>query len=268
MAFCPIAFQALYYEQWKLISDISVPNISKNMYYISNFGRVYSLYTNRFLTLTKTNNGYFRVMLRRNDGSCRYHLIHRIVMIEFHYISNYSEMQVNHIDGDKSYNYDDNLEWCTCKENIIHAYNSGLKVCPKGEECSFSTISNLQAENIAKLLSEKKYSQQEIADIVGCNKNIVSNISTGANWKDIYNKYSLSQYKRCFNLNLSDEQLHLLCKYFQDHKNDYYKNNNHRFNEALKILFDIDYDIYTMSATMSRIYNHKTRKDITDNYNY
>lgn len=34
---------------------------------------------------------------------------------------------VNHIDGDKSNNHENNLEWCTRSENLKHAYKLGLK---------------------------------------------------------------------------------------------------------------------------------------------
>lgn len=51
---------------------------------------------------------------------------HRLVAYYFNRISNYKEMQVNHIDGNKLNNHKDNLEWCTAKENITHSWNLGL----------------------------------------------------------------------------------------------------------------------------------------------
>lgn len=61
------------------------------------------------------------------DGNNRFnaHHIHRLVAI--HFIpnpNNYNE--VNHIDGDKMNNSIENLEWCSHRYNIQHAYDTGL----------------------------------------------------------------------------------------------------------------------------------------------
>jgi len=234
-------------------------------YYISNLGRVYNIFSNIFLKPVETNNGYFRYAIQRNDGSTRYYLIHRIVMIEFHTIDNYADMQVNHENGRKLDNADDNLEWCTASENISHAFKTGLKSQYKGEDCSWATITNEQAEKVAQLICEQKYSQKEISDIVGCPIHIVGNISTGTTWKWVYDKYNLENYKKSIS-KMPDEDLHKLCKYFEDHCNEYTIKSD-LYRNALNDLFGIEYT-QNMSASMSRFYNHKTRTDITNKYNY
>lgn len=70
-------------------------------------------------------HGYLRVQLWKNNKR-HYKRVHRIVAEAF--IPNLDERrnQVNHIDGDKTNNNADNLEWCTCKENVAHAIKTGL----------------------------------------------------------------------------------------------------------------------------------------------
>lgn len=255
----PIAFPED--EIWKPISTLSVPNIDPNTYYISNFGRVYSAKRNKILVPIQTRNGYYRVRIKGV-----FYLIHRIVMIEFHHIPNYQEMQVNHKYGDKADNFDENLEWISPSGNIKHAFDTGLKSQYKGDECPWATISNQQAEQVAQLITERKYSHQDIALMTSVPLYIVHNIACGTTWKQTYDKYNLKDYKREARPGFSDKELELLCQYFVDNKGKYLSNTE-LFKNALMDLFGIQYSA-NMSASMSRIYNHKTRKNITDKYNY
>ena len=69
-------------EVWALISNKVIPGVYEK-YYISTYGRVYSLFRNTFLTPVETKNGYYRVFLRHEDNRGLYHLLHRIVMKTF-----------------------------------------------------------------------------------------------------------------------------------------------------------------------------------------
>lgn len=117
-------------EIWKDIKDY------EGLYQISNYGNVKSLPKERhnrrgvyiqkekLLSLTNTSTGYKKVELVK-DGKRKGFKVHRLVAQAF--IPNPDEKpQVNHIDGDKTNNYVDNLEWATASENSIHAYNTGL----------------------------------------------------------------------------------------------------------------------------------------------
>lgn len=54
------------------------------------------------------------------------HLIHRLVAQMF--IPNlFNKKCVNHINGIKTDNRIDNLEWCTYKENSVHSWKNGLQ---------------------------------------------------------------------------------------------------------------------------------------------
>jgi hypothetical protein len=74
--------------------------------------------------------GYTQVGFTHKGKTYRL-LVHRIVALTF--IPNPENKKcVNHIDGNKSNNHPSNLEWCTYKENIKHAHDTGLIIKGKG----------------------------------------------------------------------------------------------------------------------------------------
>ena len=66
--------------------------------------------------------GYSRLSLSK-DGKVKAHKIHRLVAEAFLV----GEGHINHIDGNKQNNDVSNLEFCTQRENNIHAQETGLK---------------------------------------------------------------------------------------------------------------------------------------------
>lgn len=75
------------------------------------------------MKISNGKNGYKFIRLMRG-GVYRGYLISRLVAL--HFITNPADKsQVNHINGDKSNNRFDNLEWCTDTENKRHAVTNG-----------------------------------------------------------------------------------------------------------------------------------------------
>lgn len=104
-------------EIWKTIDDW--PN-----YQVSNLGQVRNKNTGKLMKQTFGRDGrYFSVYLC-NQGKENTQSVHRLVAEAF--LGKHPGLMVNHIDGDRLNNRADNLEWCTAKENNIHAIKMGL----------------------------------------------------------------------------------------------------------------------------------------------
>ena len=113
-------------EEWRDIEGY------EDWYEISNLGRVRSIDNRKILKTNFSKDGYERVTITK-DKITRNMSIHRLVAKAF--IPNpYKLPQVNHIDGDKTNNNVDNLEWCTNQENHNHKMKNGLNVSLKGEK--------------------------------------------------------------------------------------------------------------------------------------
>ena len=93
------------------------------IYEVSNLGRIRRIGKN-ILKPCHATGDYLSVSLCKNCVEKRV-LIHRIVAETF--LENINNKScINHINGIKSDNRIDNLEWCTQSENMLHAYKTKL----------------------------------------------------------------------------------------------------------------------------------------------
>lgn len=95
----------------------------------------------------KDSNGYFRTMLKRNDGKIHTVKVHRIIAQTF--LENpENKKTVNHKNGVRDDNRVCNLEWNTMQENIDHAWKFLVKNPLKGDKIGTSTITDEKAQEI------------------------------------------------------------------------------------------------------------------------
>lgn len=153
-------------EIWK-----SIPNYED--YQISNFGRVKSLerFVNnhsgfkkklkeKYIYPSISKTGYYVITLSKNTNKKTYK-IHRLIAVCF-IKNNNNKPCINHINGNKLDNSLINLEWCTIKENNIHAEKTGLKndsgvnnskSCLSKDDVYFIRNSGLKLKELSKIYS-------------------------------------------------------------------------------------------------------------------
>lgn len=158
-------------EEWRTIENY------EGLYMVSNLGRVKSLcgfngkqYVKREKILKPTfekinkNSNYIRLKVKLTKNKQRKdHKVHRLVAEAFLQNSD-KKAVVNHKDGNPLNNNVDNLEWCTQKENLNHAIQTGLRKTFKITE-----------EELKQMYIKDRMSIQEIAMLKNTKEHIISN---------------------------------------------------------------------------------------------
>ncbi len=131
----------------------------------------------KILKQSKSGNGYLKVTLNNKTLT-----VHRLIALAF--IKNpENKPQINHKNGIRTDNRVENLEWCSSKENVAHAIQSGI-INRNGEDSHFAKLSENDVIKIKRML-KKNISSKLIAIKFGVRDSTISMIKTGRNWKHI-----------------------------------------------------------------------------------
>ena len=244
-----------YNEIYTVITDKMVPGVDQNRYWVSNYGVVFDSRSNRYLDISPTGKGYSSVTLHTSYGKKKY-LLHRLVGMAF--IPGDFSLQINHKNGNKDNCKESNLEWCTPRENLIHALDMGLNY--RGEDKPNAKITNDQARIICQGIQDRKRVSEILEDA-----NLEDNDSHRAIIADIKRGRSFNFISKYYTFNplalrerdLSIDEVRRICEAFQSNPASRYPD----------ILNDLGYgNLIGMErkSMLSKIGSIKLRRAYTD----
>lgn len=170
-------------EEWK---GLIYKGIDYGKHYlVSNCGNIKSTTTGIIRKLHIGTTGYYVVCLtfgsRKNKKTIR---VHRAVAESF--IKNPDKKEtINHIDGNKLNNTVENLEWCTYKENSVHAVKSNL--IKSSEESHKSKLTNENVKEIRNTyeFDRVNYSASKLAKKFNVNRETIRRVVNKESFKNI-----------------------------------------------------------------------------------
>lgn len=252
---------------------------------VSNYGKVYDLYYHKRQNTPviisnfdrgNKHNQYFNISFKMKYGKYKNFRLHRVIMSCFYPDQGniYNKLEINHKDGDGKNNYISynnpnrgNIEWMSHRDNILHAYKTGLHQV--GEDNVHTIITNEEAKKVIELLAtdpnKYTYTSKEIAEIIGGNvtPHIVDDIRKKQCWTHLSEGYDF--YQKPFR-QFTEQDIHNFCKFFQDNPkpdNMYIKDQCRR---ALVACGFEPSERYV--ETLRKIYVKKYYPEITSQYNF
>jgi hypothetical protein len=143
----------------------------------------------------KDRDGYCRVNVLNKDGKYTNLPIHRLVALAF--IENPdNKPHVNHIDGDRTNNTVENLEWVTPRENVLHSFKFGnRKICKEVPRTTILT--DYQVSQIEFL--RQYYSLNQLSKLFNISYTTLKNIVHKRKQCERLDNQQPSNYKSIYN---------------------------------------------------------------------
>lgn len=167
-------------------------DIKNNMYFINEYGEIYSNYVNRKLKPSYDKDGYLRISLSCNNGKRREFRLATLVLVTFVGLppKDMIDPTVNHIDSNILNNHYSNLEWMERGENSSIRIKKGT-----GVENHEAILTDKEVIQICKLLLNTELSYTDIGNKFNVSKSTINNIKCGKTWTFITKNFP--QLKNC-----------------------------------------------------------------------
>ena len=174
-------------EAWRVIPG------SDGYYSVSDLGRVRSepiqvtrvgRQRGRVLTAYPDTKGYPQFRMCVPGKAPRTMKVHRAVALAF-LGPRPTECQINHRSGDKTDNRVSNLEYVTCRANVRHAWDHGLRRAEqtRGERCGTAKLNEDAVRHMRRLRGQRTLA--ELAQEFGVSTTSVSSVLNRRTWKHV-----------------------------------------------------------------------------------
>lgn len=164
--------------------------VGASLYMVNDIGDVFSKKSNRKLKTHKSIFGYINVTIKYDDGIYRCRKVHKLMAESF--IENIGNMPiVNHINGKRSDNRIENLEWCTHSYNVKDGVDRRIKNIEK-----YNT-SKLSPEAVLSVITFLNcgFNCKQISESLGVHSTTVQLIKRKKTWAHIGNELLIDNIK-------------------------------------------------------------------------